>query len=120
MKLRTGFVSNSSSSSFIIGYNNKEQLKTSITIDVDLSKYVETIISNEKELFDYFDEVHTEYDTIEEYKSNKIYKKYFNVLNNNKKIAILRFSDYEETTETALKYLAPVIKFKDMDIIERY
>lgn len=51
MKIRSGFVSNSSSSSFIVA-NDGEELKASIT--VDLSSLVRETITTEDELKQYF------------------------------------------------------------------
>lgn len=40
MKIRNGFVSNSSSSSFIVAAKDRKHTKIKITIEVDLSKFV--------------------------------------------------------------------------------
>lgn len=53
MKTRTGFISNSSSSSFIVGLKNG-QTKITISIEVDLKKYSTKTIKTKEELDEYF------------------------------------------------------------------
>jgi len=52
MKIRSGFVSNSSSSSFIVAAG-KNPAKVSITLEVDLEKYVQRTLNTEEEVLDY-------------------------------------------------------------------
>jgi hypothetical protein len=55
MKIRNGFVSNSSSSSFILALNDyKKDDKIKIVVELDLSKKITHIISNKEELDKYF------------------------------------------------------------------
>lgn len=54
MKIRSGFVSNSSSSSFIVAVT-PNKTKISITIEVDLEKYSNKILINEKQVLEYFE-----------------------------------------------------------------
>ena len=53
MKIRNGFVSNSSSSSFIVAVKDEESAKTKIQIEVDLSKYASDTIKTIEELDSY-------------------------------------------------------------------
>jgi hypothetical protein len=53
MKIRNGFVSNSSSSSFVVAV--KDTTKIKLEIDVDLADYADKIIATEQELKDYFE-----------------------------------------------------------------
>ena len=50
MKIRKGFVSNSSSSSFVVS-GKREDMKCKITIEVDLSQYSDDIIETKEELY---------------------------------------------------------------------
>jgi hypothetical protein len=61
MKERKGFVSNSSSSSFIIVSNEKEP---QMTVTLNLDSLIELTIHNEKELEDYF-LTHYDYNNLE-------------------------------------------------------
>jgi len=54
MKIRTGFVSNSSSSSFIIATNGKAKGKITITMEVDIKDYAYETIKTVKALKEYF------------------------------------------------------------------
>jgi len=49
MKIRNGFVSNSSSSSFVVGLKDKNDTTIKVSFEVDLSAYGE-VISNVKDL----------------------------------------------------------------------
>ena len=52
MKVRSSFISNSSSSSFIVAF--KENTKGTVTIEIDLEKYKDKIIETPEDLYDYF------------------------------------------------------------------
>ena len=56
MKIRYGYVSNSSSSSFIIAVKDPTNLNIKITLDVNLSAFKDNIIKTKQELLDYFKE----------------------------------------------------------------
>ena len=54
MKIRNGFVSNSSSSSFIVAVKDSQKPSmVKITIEIDISKYADAVISNKEELDKY-------------------------------------------------------------------
>jgi hypothetical protein len=55
MKIRTGFVSNSSSSSFLLAAD-KETTKLTMTVNIDVDEFVQYTISNIKELGRYYSE----------------------------------------------------------------
>lgn len=57
MKIRNGFVSNSSSSSFIISAHPKQSLKTTITIEANINNYVKQTINTIEELQEYLEDV---------------------------------------------------------------
>ncbi|KKM18751.1 hypothetical protein LCGC14_1662520 [marine sediment metagenome] len=50
MKIRKGFVSNSSSSSFVVATSGSTNGKITLTIEVDLKDYADKSVKSEKEL----------------------------------------------------------------------
>ncbi len=53
MKIRTGFVSNSSSSSFVVATNGSTNGKITLTIEIDLNDYTDKSVKSEKGLLAY-------------------------------------------------------------------
>ena len=74
MKVRLGFVSNSSSSSFVIASKTTPGT-VKLTIPVDISDLVDETIKDEEELIDYFKE-HYDDDFMEDEKYKKMYDKF--------------------------------------------
>lgn len=59
MKIRTGFVSNSSTSSFLIAADdNGEDTKVKIQIEVDISRYADTVMRTKEEVDAYMIDRH--------------------------------------------------------------
>ncbi len=58
MKLRTGFVSNSSSSSFVIGAPQGDTPKLTISVEIDLADFSEYQIDTVEQLDAYYKEEH--------------------------------------------------------------
>jgi hypothetical protein len=54
MKVRSGFVSNSSSSSFIVAIKDEATVKVKVTFEADLEKYARRKISTIEELNEYY------------------------------------------------------------------
>lgn len=106
MKIRQGFVSNSSSSSFIVAAKSEEDLKCSMVIKINLadylSRYIDTI-TNEAELLEYFKDVL--YDMRdEEIEQNKDYKRYLEQIKEGKKLFFLSCSNSGDVLEQTLSY----------------
>lgn len=51
MKIRDGFVSNSSSSSFIVSGKNDDKLSLTMTLNIDISQFVKKTIKTKDELY---------------------------------------------------------------------
>jgi hypothetical protein len=82
MKYRTGFVSNSSSSSYIIAAKDQNNLKIKVEIEADLSKYIDQTITSESELWDFVkDRYYDDDDGKEEFiKLNNYLKTHGNII----------------------------------------
>ena len=74
MKIRNGFVSNSSSSSFIVAATPKKAT-IKFTIEVDLEKYAQDVLKTEKDVIRYFhDRYRSEIEDEEDYVINQYTK----------------------------------------------
>jgi len=117
MKIRIGFVSNSSSSSFMVAAKDNEKLKGKIMVTIDLEDNIETTISNEEELRDWLIKEHCcgeKYKTMtipqlleemDEFYVNEQVEKMQEQLDNGNKIFIGRASsDYEGNIGQLLIY----------------
>jgi hypothetical protein len=78
MKIRNGFVSNSSSSSFIISSKEKPEM----VMKIDVSKISEYEVHNKKELDRYFEENNDYYDSLEDYLEDDYNKEQYRELLN--------------------------------------
>ncbi len=56
MRIRRGFVSNSSSSSFVLSTDLTKDLKINITLEIDLNHYAECVAKTEDEVREYIAE----------------------------------------------------------------
>jgi len=110
MKIRNGFVSNSSSSSFMITSNrNKKDIR--IRIDVSIGDLVERVIETKDDLIEYFqDEYYFNPSMItEDSKYSKLEMKQYNnmlenYINKGKKIMIVGISNDESPISSFLYY----------------
>lgn len=104
MKTRIGFVSNSSTSSFVAAMRPDTPTKIKVEIEVDLMDYVYTIIRTKKELDEWFQEYHhidpeimMQYVilcSLEKDLFVEEYEKYLEQIENGKMVLIGGFSSY--------------------------
>jgi hypothetical protein len=100
MKIRKGFVSNSSSSSFIVAGNPSKDLDLTITIKADVKKYADGIIKTREELYN-----NEEIQDFLEWNEDISICNLEEILDNGKYIYIGRFSDEEgDPIESLLCY----------------
>ncbi len=88
MKIRQGFVSNSSSSSFVIATNGKKLIAT---VEIDLENFIHTKITNENELIDYILDYYgynKDFNYEEDLNAKNLFNKYKNYLNEGLSIMI--------------------------------
>ena len=92
MKIRNGFVSNSSSSSFVLAVKgNTDKMPIKITIEDDLSEYVEETFKTVEEAKKYYEEEH-EID-INDSDENADYLKVIKYIKEGKTVLIIHASD---------------------------
>jgi len=110
MKVRSGFVSNSSSSSFIVAVDGKGKGKTKITLtfEVDLKDYANKVVSSIKELKEWFSYCYCynpdENDNSEPWQARK-YQQCLEAIRSGKTVIFGMFSDEgTEGEETMLCY----------------
>ena len=115
MKTRNGFVSNSSSSSFIVALNSNSDGKVTLQVEVDLSRYGKRIDSAD-ELKHYFED---QYGSIEGYILDQ-YAKCKKAIDAGKTLLIGSFSDEEGGEETFLRDrgLQGIVDEDEVEIIE--
>lgn len=103
MKIRNGFVSNSSSSSFIVAVKKNCKPIGTIIIkkEIDLNNYVYKTITTAEDLYDYFRE---DYGDRDDWHPDllKEYKLALKEIANGKDILVGSFSDQEEYEERLL------------------
>lgn len=116
MKIRQGFVSNSSSSSFIIVADSKKKLKTKITIDVDFNDFVDETFNNSDSFIKYLKEYYGL--TEEEIMERKHYIKAIEAINKGNTVYIGEVaSDNDNALETYLYEKGLPSKIDDAIII---
>ena len=98
MKVRAGFVSNSSSSSFIVAVDKPDaEVTITIKFKVDFSKYAENSFSSEKELMKFFKEEGDYYGI-----SDEQFERMLNAVQRGKTVHYGSFSDQDEFEERIL------------------
>ena len=119
MKIRNGFVSNSSSSSFIVGIKDgkKTSTKVKLEIEVDLASYG-TKINSIEELIHYCTSERC-YD-LEDLKDNKEYTQSKKIIEKGGMVIWGSFGDQEEAIERLLcdRGLKGLVKDSNVEIIE--
>ncbi len=89
MKTRQGFVSNSSSTSFIVGIEDSTEIE--LHIKIDLSNYGD-VVTTKEELDKYYNDRYWKYDEDEEWWKEE-YEKCLAVITSGKKLVIGDFTD---------------------------
>ena len=114
-KVRLGFVSNSSSSSFIVASKNPEKLK--VVIEIDLSEMIDETIIDKKELEEYFAIEYGNGFEEDEY-VRPLFRKCKKALAEGKSVCIGTVSSDGDASEAFLYDNGLTFKQKDVEIIQ--
>jgi hypothetical protein len=120
MKIRDGFVSNSSSSSFIVAVPSRaKKLEIKVTVTGDLNDFIDERIKTVQELDRYLiDEYGWDLNTLDK-NDKKIYEKCIKNLDKGKDILVGCFStDSDNILETVLCNEGIIEDTKDIKVIE--
>jgi hypothetical protein len=124
MKIRNGFVSNSSSSSFFAIINNKKETKVTLSLEIDLDSYAREYIKTIDELNFYFKcnyglKQNEEIDKIlkEDEYLKKNYSRMKKAINQGKIILVGNISSEGEVQEQLL-YNGKISEIKGIEIFE--
>lgn len=116
MKIRNGFVSNSSSSSFIVAADNKDKLKITMEVEVNLNSFVRHVFNDIEDLIKYYkDDYGME---IEELKKYKPYLQAKKAIESGQTVFIGSFSSEGEPTEQFLCEQGLPAKVKGITVID--
>lgn len=104
MKIRSGFVSNSSSSSFVVAVKKGKTSKVTLELEVDLTDYSRKILSNKDDVLKYMKDY---YDYEEDESSNEdyvntTYKTLMEHINNGNEVIVGDFSSEGDEVEQYL------------------
>ena len=105
MKVRSSFVSNSSSSSFVVGITKDTSTKVTLQIEIDLQDFADYTIKNMQDLNDYMQEemyvgdyVYEDWDSFEQDMYDSIKK----LIEKGKIVILGTVSDENDATEAML------------------
>jgi len=102
MKKKLDFITNSSSTSFIVASSDEALLKVPMTIEVDLTKYLDQKVSTLEELKKWY--VEDRYYSEDELEDNEKYKECQKMIEEGNVVFFLRVSeqDFDDSLESVL------------------
>jgi len=114
MKIRTGLVSNSSSSSFMLSTNNNTLKKVTVSIDIDISKYADYTISTMEELEEWVNEYYC--CTLKEALEDEDCYKVQNVIDEIKKGRIVYSGSFSDDTGDSIETMLCYTDLNELDL----